>query len=80
MVISEEKMAAADEELAAKLREQEVEESGQGIECACCFGDYSFVRMLHSAACTLLTRTSQESMIQCPDTHLFCKSCAQRSA
>ena len=31
---------------------------GEGIECNCCFTEYSF-----------------ERMIQCPEGHLFCKSC-----
>ena len=34
----------ADAALAEKLNEQEYEESGDGIECGCCFSTYPFVR------------------------------------
>ena len=32
-----------DAELAEKLNEQEYEETGNGIECGCCFSTYPFV-------------------------------------
>ncbi|PFH45453.1 hypothetical protein AMATHDRAFT_9204 [Amanita thiersii Skay4041] len=36
---------------------------GEGIECACCFSEYAF-----------------EKLIQCPETHLFCKNCVVQYA
>ncbi|KAF8626497.1 hypothetical protein AX17_006551 [Amanita inopinata Kibby_2008] len=36
---------------------------GEGIECACCFTEYPF-----------------EKMIQCPEAHLFCKTCVSTYA
>ena len=38
-----------DEALAEQLNEQEYEETGDGIECGCCFATYPFVsRAFHS--------------------------------
>ncbi|KAH7887197.1 hypothetical protein F5I97DRAFT_1873899 [Phlebopus sp. FC_14] len=43
---------------ATLMDEQEYEDTGDGIECGCCFSSYPF-----------------DHMIQCPETHLFCKTC-----
>jgi E3 ubiquitin-protein ligase RNF216 len=47
-----------------------------GIECGCCFADYSFVR---AALLSLLLLAYhlfvKDQMVQCPDMHLFCSSC-----
>ncbi|KAI6027044.1 hypothetical protein EDC04DRAFT_175483 [Pisolithus marmoratus] len=47
-----------DEALAEEINDQEYQETGEGIECGCCFSSYPF-----------------DNMVQCPDAHLFCKSC-----
>lgn len=36
-------LAKDDQEIAEKVNEQEYEDSGDGIECGCCFSTYPFV-------------------------------------
>ena len=52
-----------------------------GIECGCCFGTYRFVRIIpyifSSISCTC---SDQQSMVQCPEAHLFCRNCMKAYA
>ena len=73
-----ERSVAKDSEVAEGLNEKEYEDAGAGIECGCCFTDYPFVRYLsftffHNT--DIIMKPQQDNMIQCPDAHLFCKSC-----
>ncbi|KAI6141306.1 hypothetical protein BKA82DRAFT_733623 [Pisolithus tinctorius] len=42
------------------LRKKKYRDTWDGVECGCCFSPYPFIR---------------DDLIQCPDAHLFCKSC-----
>lgn len=54
------------------LDSEEIED----IECGCCFGEYGFVSSFCFCFIKNLTLHSRQSQIvQCPDAHLFCKSC-----
>lgn len=63
-----------DAALAAAANEQEYQDNGEGIECGCCFSEYSFV-CVPLCCHELLLMFQQDQMIQCPEAHLFCKSC-----
>ncbi|KAF8300413.1 hypothetical protein DL93DRAFT_2122285 [Clavulina sp. PMI_390] len=63
----EEEMEAADRKLAQEQQRQALEESGQGIECGCCFGDYSFENMVqcpeaHLFCMDCARRTAEEAI------------------
>lgn len=43
MPLSEEELEQDDEKFAAQVEDEELEESGMGIECGCCFVEHAFV-------------------------------------
>lgn len=73
----QEDVVKGDADVADQLNEEQYEETGEGIECGCCFTEYPFV----CQSLTVLSHPSdalsspQDKMIQCPEAHLFCSSC-----
>lgn len=56
------------------------DECEDGIECGCCFSKFVFVSP--QSICTLICclDTTQDKMVQCPEAHLFCRSCCRSYA
>ncbi|KAG6911088.1 hypothetical protein DXG01_004603 [Tephrocybe rancida] len=59
---------------------KQTEDDNQNVECACCFSAFPFVSCRYMARIADSNTTTQEEMVQCPETHLFCSPCMNMHA